>query len=343
MADEPIKEENQEKTPRSQPKKVGRIFFILIFVILIGGLGLACFQLSKINLSLTHIVQNLQQKMTNNQNEMATLQNSMNDLQETVKKSAMLSQQQEQMINAWQAAQKGNLNKWYVAEAQYLTKLANDNAQFAQNISLAIILLQRAQQTLQNLQDPNLLEIQKSLTNDITHLQSTQPVDVTQLYLKLTALINQVNQLPIPINPTKLAEKNTKPEDLSNLPWWKAGLHFTMENLRKVVIVRNIGNQTPPLVLPEEKHFLYQNLHAQLEDVIWSVLHKDQDIYQASLTRAIAWTHQFFDQESSVTKNFLQELQTLQTIHVQSPPVNFSDTLQLFEHYLSQPEVAKTE
>src|SRR5579862_9146203 len=132
MADEPIKEENQEKTPRSQPKKVGRIFFILIFVILIGGLGLACFQLSKINLSLTHIVQNLQQKMTNNQNEMATLQNSMNDLQETVKKSAMLSQQQEQMINAWQAAQKGNLNKWYVAEAQYLTKLANDNAQFAQ-------------------------------------------------------------------------------------------------------------------------------------------------------------------------------------------------------------------
>ncbi len=42
-------------------------------------------------------------------------------------KSVELSAKQEQIIADWQAAQKGNLNKWYVAEAQYLVRLANDH------------------------------------------------------------------------------------------------------------------------------------------------------------------------------------------------------------------------
>ena len=100
---------------------------------------------------------------------------------------------------------------------------------------------------------------------------------MTALYLRLMALNNQLDELPLPTSPlkpdTKQALSATVP---TNLPWWKAGLAHTWHVLRQVVVVRYNNSNALPLVLPEEKMFLYQNLHAQMESAMWGVLHRKQ-------------------------------------------------------------------
>src|SRR5438045_770691 len=91
-----------------------------------------------------------------------------------------------------------------------------------------------------------------------------------------------------------------------------------------------------PLILPDEKIFLYQNLHAQLENAMWAVLQQNADIYQSSLKRASAWVQLYFAQDAAQTKIMLQNLEELQKINIQPTSINLAATLQLFDQYFIQ-------
>ena len=323
---------------KQQPRR-GKTLIIAVFIVLFicVGAGVAgYFQLTRNNSLLALAVSDLQTQSTTQQNILSALQQSVDKLQASTETVQALSARQEQMIASWEAAQKGDLNKWYVAEAQYLVKLANDHVQFTQNTTMAMTLLQRADQVLQDLSDGNLLEIRKSLAVDIANLQAVPQVDVTQLYLRLTGLNAQVDLLPLPANPFRAdMTQSAQKLDESGLSWWRKGLNNTWQALQKIVVVRNTQTTSLPIVLPEEKIFLYQNLHAQMEGAMWGVLHRDANVYQASLARAINWIKQYFVQDAPVTKALLQNLQDLQKVSLQVPAANFSATLQLFDAYLN--------
>lgn len=332
MTDEIVDEEKQPEKQRQNGIKTGILLLTLAIIIFICAFGFGYFELAKVNVSLAQMVADLKSQMANTQNDMAALQKSVATLQQSAQKSATLATQQEQIMNEWRAAQKGDVNKWHIAEAQYLVNLANDHLQFTHNVTLAIALLQRADQVLQNLQDPNLLEIRKSLAADIASLQATPQIDMTSLYLHLTGLNAQLDQLPLPINPLKPDVNQMHSATLpTGLPWWKEGWERTWDALGKIVIVRNTGANALPLVLPDEKIFLYQNLHAQMESAMWGVLHRNAEVYQASLSASIAWIQQYFVQDAPETKSMLQHLQELRKINIQPPALNLSTTLQLFD------------
>jgi hypothetical protein len=141
----------------------------------------------------------------------------------------------------------------------------------------------------------------------------------SELYLRLTTLDNQLDQLPLLISnvPTKVETQiQTARIDTTALPWWQAAWERFLQILSKIVIVRNIGTNTQPLISPEEKPFLYQNLHAQIASAMWGALHHNANAYQASLVRANAWVQRYFAQDALETKNVLQELQDLQKVNV---------------------------
>lgn len=313
-----------------------------IFIATIAAILFICafsygyFHLTKINLDLAKTSEILKDKLTQNQTHIEELQQSITELKQADEKYLALSHQQEQMLNDWQAAQKGNLNKWHVAEAQYLVKLANDHIQFAHDITTALTLLQRANEGLENLSDPSVLDIRKSLTSDMAAIEALPKQDLTSIYLQLNALNNQIDLLTLPLNPLQANAPMQKTVNDANTPWWQAGLNRTMEALHKIVIVRNTSGNALPLVLPDEKIFVYQNLHAQLEGAMWGVLHQKPDIYQANLTRSIDWIKQYFDPNADTTKSMLKNLQAMQGIHLQTPSVDLTATMQLFNQYMAQ-------
>ena len=334
---------NQSTKMTESHSRLPLIIFFIVILILVGGFGYGYFQLEKVNVSLANMVNGLKKETLQSQSDLKQMNQSFDNFQTEFKKTQTLAEQQNKTIGEIQSAQQGNFTKWYVAEAQYLIKMANDQLQYMHNNGLALILLQRAEQALQNSHANNLDEIQKSLANDIASLQNVPSIDTTQLYVKISTIAQQINGLPLRLSP--VAEKNNpvRLAQSANLPWWKAGIDSSLSALREIVIVRHIGNQTLPLVKPEERNFLYHNLSAQLEDAMWGLLHRDGGVYQSSLDRTFNWVQQYFDINDVRIKNVLQQLQTLRVVNVQLPQVNLAQTLQLIDHYISQPETTKTE
>ena len=309
---------------------------ILFFLIFIVATAAGYWQLHQVNASLSQQLASLQTQTTSQQSLINSMQQSMDKLQGNADNVQALTAKQEQMIAYWEAAQKSDLNKWYVAEAQYLVKLANDHVQYTHNVTMAITLLQRADEVLRNLTDANLLPIRQSIALDIVKLQSVPPVNTTQLYMRLMAINFLVDQLPLPENPIQsVAQPQKQTVNESGMSWWRNGLNNTLAALQKIVLVRNTSSGALPLVLPEEKIFLYQNLHAQLEAAMWSALHGNNEIYHASLFRADSWIKQYFAVNAPMTKSMLQKLQEMQNISLQVPAANISATLMLFDKYIN--------
>ncbi|MFZ2315506.1 MAG: uroporphyrinogen-III C-methyltransferase [Gammaproteobacteria bacterium] len=323
--------------PTEQPVKKhcsrgGKMCAFIITLILLALIGYNYVRTEQLKRSLTPVVNQLQ---TETKADVIELKKSMTDLQKVTEKSTELSQKQEQIIAEWQAAQKGDLEKWHIAEAQYLVKLANDHVQFTHNITLALTLLQRADQVLQETNDTGLLDIRQALATDLANLKALPEVDVTGLYAKLAAIGSQVNQLPLPASPLGSASDITPTKTPSNASWWQAGIDRSWDALRQVVIVKKITGKDSPLVMPEEKAFLYQNLHAQIEDAMWGVLHRNNQVYQASLARSVTWVKTYFVQDVAETKNVLQSLTDLQKENVDAPSANLAETLRLFDAYFA--------
>ncbi len=337
MTDQNTDVENEAESHGSRRANLGIIFSTIALIVVIGGFAYGYFELSKVNVSLARKVTDLQNQVTAQQTNVGAMQKSVTDLQQSAQKTQDLAAQQQQFMTEWRAVQKGDLDKWHIAEAQYLVKLANDHLQFSYNTTIAQTLLEQADHTLDSIQDPGVLDMRKSIAGDLANLKAAPAVDVTAIYLQLNALNNQLEELPLPSMPlTSEQKKEAETVPAANLPWWKAGLQLAMQSLRQIVIVRYNNSNTLPLVLPEEKSYLYQNLHAQIESAMWGLLHRNNEVYLASLLRTMSWIKLYFVQDATVTKSIMQNLESLQAMNIQPPSANLTATLQLFDQYFAQ-------
>jgi len=330
MAEQNIAIEQPPQIPQPKDSKLGIVLGIFIFILLAAAFGYGYFQLARVNMSLATHVRDLQTQLESTQQNVAAAQTSIQQITSDAQKNQELANQQAQMIADWKAVQKGDLEKWYLAEAQYLVKLANDHMQFTQEASMALVLLQRADQVLANLNDANLTDVRKSLSDAIAAIQINPQTDTTSLYLRINSLNAQLDNLPLPATP--LPEKNAPqtPVNVTGLPWWKSGLERSWQALKQIIVVKNTAD-TLPLVLPDEKLFLNQNLHAQMENVMWAVLHRNSEVYNASLDRMLAWIKMYYAQDASQTQAMLQALEALRKTDIVPPKVDLSQTLKMFD------------
>jgi uroporphyrin-3 C-methyltransferase len=319
-------------------QKIGLFFLLLVFLIFVCAFSYGYFQLARINVLLAHTVTYLQTRVTRYHDQLTAIQKTIDELQQTANQSKKLSVQQEQVLTELRAARKGDLERWDMAEAQYLVKLANDHLQFTHNISLALRLLKNANDILQRLPNEHLLAIRKALAVDITNVQSLTLVDTTGLYLRLSALNDLLDQLPLLPGFIKTTAPSSLAPMSTTSPWWKRGWKRVEGVLRQIVVVRYHPSLTLPLALPEEKVFLYQNLHDQFANAMWAVLHSNTDVYQASLERAQNWIKEYFLQETQKTRTVLESIVELKKIVIQPPSLNLATTTQLFDAYFTQTE-----
>lgn len=336
MSEQNFDEKKSVKTKISWGK-LGLFITTLALILFIITFGYGYFELSRVNIQLANLFSHLQTQTNSLQNDMSALQQA---VQQSIQKSQDLAKQQEEIINEYKEVQKADLKKWQMIEANYLVKLANDQLQFSHNHEAALLLLKQADQILQSMTAPQELTIRQSLTKDIANLQAAPAVDTTSIFLKLSSASQQINQLPFPATP--LTADTTPDEKIpETLPWWKKGLKHSWNVLRKVIVIRKNDINSMPVVLPEEKKFLLQNLQAQLTNAMWAVLQRNSKVYQTSLVLAVDWIKQYFDQNARATQATLQNLSELSKMNVESKSVDLTNTLQLFATY-KQSEPAKT-
>ncbi|MBV8802890.1 MAG: uroporphyrinogen-III C-methyltransferase [Gammaproteobacteria bacterium] len=310
-------------------KKIALLLFILLIIGLISGECFFYYSFTKSQARVLAIIEQLQ--TAQQENAVIPLEKNLSSAMQSIQQLQLDVKQLQQSLEQTIQAQSGNKNKLELMHAVYYVKLANDNVQYSNNIPVAISLLKMADQTLHNLSDATYDDARKALASDIAALQSAAKVDVTGLYMRLTALNTQLNQLQLPKKLFATEGSSDTTPDSSNQPWWRHGLQTTWQALQKIVVVRYDEKNAQPFITPEQQLFLYQNLHAMLAEAIWGLLHGQTIIYQSSLQQTAEWIKEYFVTDSSVTQAVLNELNQLQqiNIHPDNPPI--TESLQAFQ------------
>lgn len=305
---------------KSGSGKLRTVMTMTALIVMAGALAYGYSQVTHMSSTLTKTVAEMKQQASADQRTVQSLQESLSVLQ----KSALL------------AAERSDATKWNIAEAKYLTKQADYQLQLAHDVSSAIIFLQHAADIMQSTPGPALDSIRQALKQNISDLQEQPLVSTEDIFVKLSAINSELDNLPLPPTPLQYTEEaNARQKDYSEAPWWKSQWHKTMDSLRKVVIVRYMGANDMPLIMPEEKMFLYQNLHAEMQAAILGVLNHHPAVYQTSLANMSAWIEKYFIHNAPLTIKLLGEIHDLQAVNLQSPNIDFASTLQLFDQYLA--------
>lgn len=328
---------NKDKKPASPQfswVKLAFYLFALLFLIVLAGGGYTYWRLLRTNMILSQSVTKLRTQVFQQANTLTTLQQETTASQTSLKEVQETVTQQAQQIQEWRTIeQKDN---WRLAEARYLVNLANDQVELTHNIPLAINLLKAANKIVQQSNDASLLEIRKAIDADLAALEATSLADTTDLYLRLSRINNEVDNLSLSLPVAEQTKTPALATPTQSTVWWKKGLNQTWYSLRQLVTVRYMPPNSLPFIMPEQKRYLYANLHSEIENAMWAVLHTNDVVYQASIDQASAWIQQYFLTEAPATQKVIADLAALKEIHLQPTAPSLSATLKAFQDYFAQ-------
>ncbi|ENH7395217.1 uroporphyrinogen-III C-methyltransferase [Vibrio vulnificus] len=318
-------------TTKDEQKKPSQKLSILAVIIALLGTGGVAFQLQQQNSQYQAQIAALQNQLQQTQSAMS---NELNQVkQETVAKATEVTHkaevvlaQQQKSIESLQLAMadvKGRRpNDWLLAEADYLVKLAGRKLFLEHDVVSATSLMESADQRIAALNDPSLVPLRKAMAKDITDLKTIPLIDRDGLVLRLTALQQQVDQLPLAnaiLPEAKTVEKQQVSDDINN---WQNNLMASLKAFSENFITfRTRDGNVIPLLSPEQHFYLKENIKAKIETAIKAVYQEQGEVYTTSLTTAEAWSQAFFNQDNNTVKEFTQSLKQLseQKIQVQYP------------------------
>ncbi|MCG9680695.1 uroporphyrinogen-III C-methyltransferase [Vibrio sp. Isolate24] len=209
-------------------------------------------------------------------------------------------------------------NDWLLAEADYLVKLAGRKLFLEHDAVSATKLMESADQRIAALNDPSLVPLRKSMANDITKLKSVPIIDREGLVLRLTALQQQVDSLPLANAILPEAPEQKEQQVSEDIYDWKDNLMTSLKDFSENFITfRTRDGNVIPLLSPEQHFYLKENIKAKLETAIKAVYVEQQDIYQTALTTADKWSSAFFNQDANTVIEFNKTLEMLSKQNVQ--------------------------
>jgi len=234
---------------------------------------------------------------------------------------------------------------WLIAEAEYLLSIANQQLQLVGNVSGSIVALRGADQRLRESGDPTVLSVRSIIADEITQLQSVQVIDVAGAALTLASMQSRIDELSLAGQAERVAEiAADKTEAVTplglraeeNTAGWRSGLNTAWQAIKKLVVIRERGDHDigNPLLAPNQRALIYQNLRLKLESARLSLIQGDEVTYKQSLAIAHDWLLEYFDNNAkrNAIKNTLSELGQIE-LTATIPDISASlDALRTWQH-----------
>ena len=221
---------------------------------------------------------------------------------------------------------------WLLAEAVYLTRLANQRLQTERSTKNPLALLANVDVILQELDDPELTPVRGAVAADITALRLAGEVDAEGIFLELVALVKSIDQLDIRLSLAESGPKGDKAsiatsaavaeEPLSSID---STLALFTQKLSQLIRVRERSQPIEPMLHPKEETVVRQNLRLMLEQAQTGLLREQQGVYSQSIAKAQGWLEQYFqlNPNTQVVSERLGELAKVQVVQ-QLPAINGS-------------------
>lgn len=340
--------EKAKKPPKAKPAKkaaasvrpvswFGRLITLLTLLIAMTSLA-----------GVYYLWQQQGQRGTDQQNALALIKTQLSQLQQLTSKNRQqaerhlkkVKEQQDNLANTLKTLIQKNdhlRNDWLMAEAEYLIRLANHRLLLVRDVNTAIVALQAADDRLREVADPALIRVRTALAKDINNLRAAPQVDTVGISLTLSAITQDIERLPLLTpDPATVSQRREDDSATSQVSGWQELPAAMWRDIKGLIVIREHDQKVKPLLSPEQRFFLTQNLRLQLEQARFALLNGDTAIYGERLNSAEAWIKEYFDTQSNVTKNTLSSLQGLkkQAIHPKLPDV--SATFKLLRHHQAQ-------
>lgn len=231
---------------------------------------------------------------------------------------------------------------WRLAEVEYLLRLANQRILISKDSTTALNLLATADQILLTLADPRFFDIRKAIAEDRAALLLVGQQDLDGVFLRLSALTQQLDKLPLIVMPTfdTTAKVEIDNVDDSVLSSWQQSINAignaTWQELKGLVVINQRDSDIKPLLPPDQQYYLRGNLQLMINQSQLALLDGRQAVYNDSLYRAERWLQDYFASDTDAIQSVIADIQQLQTIKVNVELPDIANALLAVKQFFSE-------
>ena len=205
-----------------------------------------------------------------------------------------------------------SVDDWVLEETHQLLLLAGQRLSLSGDVSLARRALEIADQKLSLIQATDVLTVRRQLAVEIASLDAVPKLDLNGIVLKLSAMADQVNTLPLKGDldrpewgrSTSETKEPTEPGSLQMVG------RVLLDDLGKLVRIRKVDQTRSPKLDNAQRFLAYEKLRLQLVTAQLAVLRQRPDLYQDSLKQARAGLSDYFAADERVD-GFAASLESL--------------------------------
>ena len=246
-----------------------------------------------------------------------------------------------QLVREELGAQVGTSSQdWLMAEVEYLLRLANQRVLMERDTQGAAALLEAADAIVRDAKGIIALDLRAAIASDLAELAAVPSVDTDGLYLRLAALVRQVDQLsqkpqgyvppPTVSSPLPTAEQQTISQRFLGY------LADVGNRLATLVDYRRDGVAITPVLPPAEEYYLRQNLVLKLQIAELALLRGDQLVYAEALADASRWTNTYFDPQAPKTRSMQAAVDALAKTQIAQQMPDISASLALARQMMAK-------
>lgn len=230
-----------------------------------------------------------------------------------------------------------NRTEWLLTESEQLLVIANHRLQMARDVRSALSALRAADQQLKLVVNPNMLPVRKELAREIGLLETLEKTDISGLTLRLGTLAESVDRLPLAVDTrwskdksaASAETKNKKPADKAEPEsGWRVALRNLWQDLLSLARLRTDVETQKPLLPPEQRYFLRENLRLMLYSAQNALLQGSVPVYQQNIKAAGRWVREYFDTNTQAVAAVLAEIEKLQTVKLAAELPDISASLE---------------
>lgn len=224
---------------------------------------------------------------------------------------------------------------WKLAEAEYLLRLASLRLLAAQDVISARELLAAVDDILQAQPDSGVFAVREQLARYQAQLEALPVVDRSGIYLKLSALHEQVAglvALPVPVfDPDEVTPEEEFEDRLARRT---RGERVLMRLERYVRVDFQRGKVITPLLDDAEMQRVRRTLQLTLEQAQWAVLRGEGEVYGVAMQRASDMLEQFFEMDNPQVQAMRNRLNQLATESITITPPDLAPLQQGLAAYI---------
>lgn len=221
---------------------------------------------------------------------------------------------------------------WVVAEADYLLRYANRRLLLERDVRGALLALRSADALLADDANPLYLPVREKMRGEIQALEALTPLDVDGIALQLGGLSRQIASLPLATARRTIVADEVASQATEGESSWVGRLFASMwHEIKGLVSVRRLDQKIQPLLPPEQRYFLEQNLRLRLEMARLALLRGEAELYQENLTTAAAWLADYYDSEDGAVRQSRDAIAALTKLNIAPALPEIGESLRTLE------------